>query len=78
MVVYEDFIPLNRMTSIENPESNFVKRLFVNLRTSDGYLSLMDHTFTEFHRGSGKEVRTLSDEEILEILESKYGLKVRE
>ena len=74
----EDFIPLNRMTSIENPESNFVKRLFVNLRTSDGYLSLMDHTFTEFHRGSGKEVRTLSDEEILEILESKYGLKVRE
>ena len=72
----EDFIPLNRMTSIENPESGFVKRLFVNLRTSDGYLSLMDHTFTEFHRATGKEVRTLRDEEIPEILETRYGLKV--
>ena len=70
----EDFIPLNKMTSIENPESGFVKRLFVNLRTADGYLSLIDHTFTEFHRGTGKEVRTLSDEEIPAILKTRYGL----
>ena len=72
----EDFVPLNRMTSFENPESGFVKRLFVNLRTEDGYLSLMDHTFTEFRRGSGKQVRTITDEEIPEILERYYGLKV--
>jgi len=72
----EDFIPLNRMTSIENPESNFVKRLMVNLRTADGYLSLMDHTFTEFHRSSGKQVRMLTDDEIPEVLERYFGLKI--
>ena len=72
----EDFIPLNRMTSIENPESNFVKRLFVNLRTEDGYLSLMGHTFTEFHRGSGKQVRELTDAEIPGILKAYFGLNV--
>ena len=73
----EDFVPLNRMTSIENPESGFVKRLFVNLRTHDGYLSLIDHTFTEFHRDTGKQVRELRDEEIPELLETRYGLKIR-
>ena len=70
----EDFIPLNRLTSIENPESNFVKRLFVNLRTEDGYLSLMGDTFTEFHKGTGKTVRKVFDREAQQIIESRFGL----
>ena len=72
----EDFIPFNRLTSIENPESNFVKRLFVNLRTEDGYLSLMGNTFTEVHRKSVKSIRQVSDEEAREIIESRFGLDI--
>ena len=74
----EDFMPLNKVTSIENPESGFVKRLMINLRTEDGYYSLMDHTFTEFHKGTGKQVKEVTDEEVPRVLECYYGLKVKE
>ena len=75
--LHEDFFPFNRLTSIENPESNFVKRLFVNLRTEDGYLSLMGDTFTEYHEGSGKTVKQADDAEARKIIETRFGLFVK-
>ena len=56
------------------PTAGFVQRPVVNLRTRDGYLSLMDHQFTEVHSGAKTE-RTLTDDELPAVLLERFGLQ---
>ena len=70
----QEFIAAN-MKSAMDPDSIFVKQILVNLRTTDGSLSITDDVFT-FRRG--REIRTEhigDDQKLRGILEEYFGIE---
>jgi len=67
----QDFAPLSYQCSAI-PTSGFVTRRWANLRTADGYLSLMNEEFTEVHNG----VKTVTAvEDVPALLKARFGLE---
>ena len=69
----QDFAPLSYQCSAI-PTSGFVTRRWANLRTADGYLSLINEELTEVHNGV-KTVTQLDD--VPAVLRERFGLEKR-
>ncbi len=69
----QDFAPLSYQCSAI-PTSGFVTRRWVNLRTTDGYLSLVNDEFTEVHNG----IKTVTPAvDVPAVLQERFGLAQR-
>ena len=69
----QEFIAANMKAALD-PESLFVKRRLVNLRTSRGALSIADDEFTERVDGVSRTVRIEDDAHFRRLLRERFGI----
>lgn len=70
----QEFLAVNLKYSID-PESLFVKRVLVNLRTPNGSLAVADDTFTAREGGAVTTVHIEDDAHLRRILAEAFGIR---
>lgn len=70
----QEFIAAN-MKSAMDPESIFVRNVLVNLRTSDGALSITDDVFTVRRNGETRTERIRDDRALRGLLKEYFGIE---
>lgn len=71
-----DFVPVNYFYA-HSDESKFTKDVIVNLRSSQGFISLQGNSMTEMVHGSVTKKIINSKEELQLVLSQKFGLNLK-
>lgn len=68
-----DFVPLS-FYQAQNTESAFRLHRMANIKTADGAFDIRDNVYTEF-TANGKKSREFADEELDDLLATKFGIR---
>ena len=73
----QEFLAANMRSELD-PDSLFVKRLLVNLRTAEGALSITGDEFTERRNGVARTERLADEAALRRVLRERFGIDLRE